>query len=138
MTRACAPEAEVRRGPCAELAALTLDVARVLLHLPLAEVLRRGMGPERAIGLARALGRRRRPRTPHERRVLRSVVSALDRKVPGSNCYRRVLVESALDPGAARERVHFGLDRGAGPGSGHAWLDSDTSQAKQYEAVFSI
>ncbi len=52
----------------------------------------------------------------------------------GPNCYRRALLESSLDRGAAEEKIHFALDVGK---TGHAWLDSDPD-GQQFDVVFSV
>jgi hypothetical protein len=46
----------------------------------------------------------------------------------GENCYRRALVEIALDRGAAQEPVHFAFRSRGGHGSGHAWLGGATDE----------
>jgi hypothetical protein len=44
---------------------------------------------------------------------LRRAIVSIDARYPGGgNCFRRVLVELALDAGAAEERLVFGLDIG--------------------------
>jgi hypothetical protein len=40
----------------------------------------------------------------------------------GPECYRRVLLEVAVDPAAAAEPVHIGLKKSGALKSGHAWL----------------
>lgn len=62
----------------------------------------------------------------------------VDARVPGGpNCYRRVLLETALDASAARERIVFGLRQGGGRASGHAWLEGQP-EGEGYEATFSV
>jgi hypothetical protein len=68
---------------------------------------------------------------------LKRVVSLVDRAFPGGpNCYRRVLLEVALDAGAAREPVSFALRAGGGPGTGHASLGTVDVSKSGYDAVF--
>lgn len=53
----------------------------------------------------------------------------VDARMPtGPNCYRRVLLETALDAGAARETVIFGLRKGGSKGSGHAFFESESER----------
>ena len=69
---------------------------------------------------------------------LKRVIGAVDRRLPGGkNCVRRALLEVALDGAAAREQFFAGLHMGGGPGSGHAWLESD-SPTDRYDAVIAI
>lgn len=51
----------------------------------------------------------------------------------GANCYRRVLLEAALDAGAAREDVVLGLNVGR---TGHAWLGKAAAPAHEVEFTF--
>jgi hypothetical protein len=73
------------------------------------------------------------------RSQLRRAIRIVDQLIPsGPNCYRRVLLEIALDSGAAAEPVYFGLRAAGGPRSGHAWLGGDRGPAKAYDAVFTV
>jgi hypothetical protein len=53
------------------------------------------------------------------------------------NCYRRLLVEIALDGGAATEKVILGFRAGGRAGSGHAWLET-TPPVASYDALIAI
>jgi hypothetical protein len=53
-----------------------------------------------------------------------------------ANCYRRALVEIAMDAGAATEPLHFGLRAGGGTNSGHAWLGAESDRGSRYDAKF--
>jgi len=69
---------------------------------------------------------------------LKRVIGAIDRRLPGGkNCVRRALLEIALDGAAAREKFFAGLQTGGGPGSGHAWLESEPA-SDRYDAVIAI
>jgi hypothetical protein len=48
-----------------------------------------------------------------------------------------VLVEVSLDADAAGERLFAGLRTGGRPGSGHAWLESQTVETV-YDAVITV
>jgi len=118
---------------------LVLDSLRVLLALPTAELCRRFAGPAWAVAHLRARGRNCAPRTPAGRVRLRRFIRAVDVRLPdGGNCYRRALVEIALDPDSAAEPLHLGLIRRGGPRSGHAWLASDPPAARVYDAELTI
>jgi hypothetical protein len=81
----------------------------------------------------------KRQRDASARSQLRRAIQLVDRVFPsGPNCYRRVLLEIALDSGAAREPVYFGLRAAGGPGSGHAWLGGDRGSPEAYDAVFTV
>ena len=68
---------------------------------------------------------------------MRRVIRLVDRFFPaGPNCYRRALVEMAMDSGAAKEQLHLGLNLSSGV-AGHAWLSSD-APAAAYEAEFRV
>ena len=94
----------------------------VLAALVRAEHLRR-LAPREALRVARRIGETGKERGDAERRALRDRIQELDGAVPpGPNCFRRVLAESLLDRGAARERVTLSLDVGK---TGHAHFRSD-------------
>jgi hypothetical protein len=115
------------------------DLFRLMLVLPIAEAARRGLTPARAIALARAVGRCGTYAAPQRRERLRRRLLALDSRLPGGgNCYRRALVQMALDPESAAEPIYFGLVRDGGPRSGHAWLASDPPAVKNYDAEFAM
>jgi hypothetical protein len=56
----------------------------------------------------------------------------------GGNCFRRALMQVALDPEAAAAPINLGLRNGGGPRSGHAWLGPRTEPAGTYDAEFSV
>jgi hypothetical protein len=71
------------------------------------------------------------------RRRLHRIISLVDRLLPRpANCYRRALVEIAMDAGAATEPLHFGLRAGGGKDSGHAWLGAQPAVGARYDAEF--
>ncbi|MBS2012477.1 MAG: hypothetical protein JST00_06305 [Deltaproteobacteria bacterium] len=89
------------------------ELARATRLVWLADETRRTTSPERAIERMRERGRREIARGPIGRARLRRAIGWVDALVPGGeNCYRRVLLELALDAGAARETVVLGLDVG--------------------------
>jgi hypothetical protein len=67
------------------------------------------------------------------------VIRFVDSLFPsGPNCYRRALVEIAMDAGAAAEPLHMGLLADGGLNSGHAWLDSAADPTRSYDAEFVV
>jgi hypothetical protein len=118
---------------------LWADVAAVL---PVALWVNRArflQGPGVLIPILRAQGARARRRDSNARRRLRKVIGFVDRCFPsGRNCYRRTLIEIAVDAGAAEEPVHFGLKAHAAPASGHAWLGEMDAPATDYEVQLDI
>lgn len=117
----------------------TLILLRILALLPNAEIRRRCAGPKRCVAHFRGRGMKSVLRTPSERVALRNLIYAVDRLLPdGGNCYRRALIEIALDATSAAEPLHFGLVQHGGPKSGHAWLNTDRSRRGSYDAEFTI
>ena len=89
------------------------ELCRVLCVLLDVELGRMREGPEPLVQRLRR--RARRARGTKEREELQRVIRWVDAKMPGGpNCYRRVLLETRLDAGAARERIVFGLRKGGG------------------------
>ena len=87
----------------------------------------------------RRLGGQRRVRDAAERARLRRMIVLIDRLFAGGpNCYRRALVEMAMDGGAAMERLHMGLNTGATTATGHAWLDSSPDKGAGYQVEFLV
>jgi hypothetical protein len=115
------------------------DLIRViLLSVPLDRA-RKRQGPAELIARVRRRGRGARHRPAAERARLKYLISLVDSFFPsGPNCYRRTLIELALDAGAAEEPVHFALRSGGGAGSGHAYLASDGKPADTYDVVFTM
>ena len=106
------------------------------------ERLRTSAGPREAVLEARRLGGRSYLRRPAERRLLRALIATVDRLWPsGPNCYRRVLLEVAMDSGAAEELVQMGFRKEGGVGSGHAGLGPGVvvdGKERPYDAIVSI
>ena len=118
---------------------ILLEALRVAVVLPGVEVARRRLGTGRAIDRFRARGRHARFRTAEFRGDLQRVIRVLDRLVPtGPNCFRRVLLEVALDPSAAAERIMLGLNSGLARRSGHAWLETAGPAPERYDTQLSV
>lgn len=118
---------------------LFADAVRVMALLPIVEVGRWCLGPAPVVGVLRRLGARGRRRSPPDRRRLRLLIGAIDRRVPdGGNCFRRALIEIGLDPESAKEPIQFGLRKHGGPKSGHAWLRDERESAQRYDAEFAL
>ena len=106
-----------------------MEMARVV-----AAVRRIDEAPRDVLAAMRALGAAASKRGPVGRARLRRAIGWVDALVPGgASCYRRILLEVALDAGAARETVVFGLDVGS---TGHvAFLDREE---RTFDVAFAI
>lgn len=109
---------------------------RILTALGRAERLRR-RAPREALTLARSAGRHEEVREHAARRRLHARIGWLDGFVPPRpNCFRRVLAETLLDGGAAREVVVLSLDVAS---TGHAHFPSDPQGVpKAYDVAFEV
>lgn len=97
------------------------------------------LGPRVLVKDLRALGASCETRSTSERRQLQRAIHFVDRLfLSGPNCYRRALIEIAMDAGAAREPLHMGLLETDVPGSGHAWLGSQENCSHRYQVEFTI
>ena len=115
------------------------DVARVLFALPGIELARRTEGPAPLVNRLRLRGIRRVARSEVQRRSLRRAIAAVDARLGDSgNCYRRALLEIALDRDAAEKPFFMGLTASGGPRSGHAWLGSEAVPLRAYDAIISL
>ncbi len=89
------------------------ELARVALLVAAAERARNAASPEAAVRAMRARGLAAPARGAIGRARLRRAIGWVDALHPrGANCYRRTLLELALDRGAASESLVFGLDVG--------------------------
>ncbi|MDB4946260.1 MAG: hypothetical protein JWP97_5794 [Labilithrix sp.] len=91
-----------------------VELARVAPLVPLVDRQRRSRSPAEVLAAMRARGRRTTTvRTAVGRARLRRAIGWVDAVTPpGASCFRRILLECALDAGAANETVVFGLDVG--------------------------
>lgn len=114
------------------------DHVRALLAFGPVEVYRRAVGPQVALRHLREIGRFWRRRSRTERLSLRSAIARVDKAIFRTpNCYRQVLLESALDSGASAEPVLMGLVPGGGTRSGHVWFESDT-RSNEFDSRYSV
>ena len=112
------------------------DGLRTLCAIPRVELARRIEGPGPLVERLRAEGKGRGSRSEARRAQLRRTIAALDALLPGGgNCYRRALVEIALDPDSAAEPLFMGLVSSGRPKSGHAWLGSGDQPSRSYDAI---
>ena len=86
-----------------------IEVGRVLRIVAGIERARLQGSPKEVVAEARARGRSTKTRGPIGRARLHRAIGWVDAAMK-ENCYRRVLLELALDAGAAKERVVFSLD----------------------------
>ncbi len=118
----------------ADIPAVAAELGRVLVSMPRVEVGRRLWGPKALVRKLRRNGERARGRGPAARARLRGVIAWVDARLPGGpNCYRRTLLEIALDRGAAAEPVTLGLKAREGAASGHAWLGAERESSERYD-----
>ncbi|HEY4186786.1 MAG TPA: hypothetical protein VGP07_17035 [Polyangia bacterium] len=119
-----------------------LDFVVLIRRAVLLDRLRLSSGPKQAVLVARGLGERTRCRSERSRRTLHRMISLVDRLWwGGPNCYRRVLLEVAMDRGAAGEIVQLGFRSSGTFGSGHAWLGAglvSDGKSQPYDAIVSI
>jgi hypothetical protein len=128
-----------RHAPAAVLAAehaepFAKELARVVRLVRRVDERRRGEPPERVVAAMRARGREARTRGPVGRARLRRAVGWVDALSPGgASCYRRILLEIALDAGAACETIVFGLDVGS---TGHVAFEG--REERVFDVSFAI
>jgi hypothetical protein len=100
---------------------------------------RRRKGPGPLLAELRDRGARGPVRTLQERARLTKIIRVIDRCFPGGgNCYRRALLEIAVDPTAADSPLNLALRSGGGLRSGHAWLGSSSEPQTRYDAEFFV
>ncbi len=121
-----------------DLFSTLLESVRVLAALPIVEMLRRLQGPAPGLARCRAQGRGRPARGPAARARLRRAIAWVDRCLPGGGCYRRVMLEMALDPAAAREPFRIGLHRRGNRVDGHAWLANRRGNGTRYDVEIEL
>jgi hypothetical protein len=125
--------------PSAELTAIAVEVCRVLAALPTLEAARCWQGPRPLLEKLRGRVHRLPCRDPKARMRLRRAIAWVDGHIPGGgNCYRRTLLEMALDRGAACEPLWLGLNVRDERPSGHAWLGTDGEAQHPYEVMIRV
>jgi hypothetical protein len=118
---------------------LIRDALLVLRAAPAVEFGRLRKGPRPLLGVLRAKGGQMSARTQRERARLAKIIRVVDACFPGGgNCYRRALLEIAVDPIAAAAPLKLGLRAGGGSRSGHAWLGPRADSGANYDAEFSV
>jgi hypothetical protein len=122
-----------------ELPGTLLEVWRVLQVLPRVESVRRAFGPRQALAFARQLAEHAPARDDRARRCVRRAIHWVDRSLAdGGNCYRRALLEAALDRSAAEQPFIMGFSASSQHVAGHAWLHSQDSGAPRYDFVIQL
>ncbi len=128
----------VATDPSAERAAeeadsFAVEVARVTRVIRAVDAGRKHETPEHVLAAMRQRGlATERSRGPIGRARLRRAIGWVD-ALGGASCYRRILLESALDAGAARETVVFGLDVGR---TGHVAFEN--REERTFDVSFAI
>ena len=115
--------------------AFAIEVARAMRLVPIVDRGRAKETPEQVLAAMRERGvQTERARGPIGRARLRRAIGWVDALGPGgASCYRRILLESALDAGAARETVVFGLDVGR---TGHVAFED--REERTFDVSFAI
>ena len=116
-----------------ELLPTLLEVCRVLGSLPRVESARRCQGPRPLLEGLRRRARSAPKRDPRGRERLRRAIRWVDAWIGGGNCYRRSLLEIALDRGAAAEPFLMGFTLAGEQLSGHAWVAAEGSSQANYQ-----
>jgi hypothetical protein len=123
----------------AEQIVLAVELLRVLSVLAVVEKSRTELGIEPAVAVMRERGGRSIHRDPARRVQLQRAIGWVDARMSGgANCYRRVLLELALDSGASSELVRVGVCAKGGRGSGHAWLGARSAGAERYDLELTL
>jgi hypothetical protein len=129
-------DADVARGEGSpeHAESFAVEVARVLRAVRSVDEGRKNEPPRRLLAATRARGAIARARGPIGRARLRRAIGWVDALLPGgASCYRRILLEIALDAGAARETVVFGLDVGS---TGHVAFEG--REERRFDVSFAI
>ena len=122
-----------------DLPIVALELARVLALLPRVEVGRLLWGPKPLVEKLRRVGQRAPQRDAPGRARLQRAIRWVDASLPDPrSCYRRSLLEIALDRGAAAEPFRMGLKADGDPVSGHAWLGSRRGTEERYEVEIEL
>jgi hypothetical protein len=116
-----------------EFAATLLEVGQVLQVLPRVESLRRRQRPRSLLQQLRQQGARAPKRNAAGRRQLRRAIAWVDGCLRGGNCFRRALLEVALDRGAAQDPLLMGFSFSNEKLSGHAWLADESTTPAAYD-----
>jgi hypothetical protein len=117
-----------------ELPATLAEVCNVLRTLPGVERARRAQGPRPVLDAIRRQARHAPRRGVVARRCLRRAIRWVDGcMIGGGNCYRRALLEIALDRGAAQAPLALGFARQDDRLTGHAWIAGHDAGAGRYD-----
>jgi hypothetical protein len=122
-----------------ELAFTLAEISNVLSVLARVESLRRRRGPRPLLEQLRRQGAKAPQRDAAGRKCLRRAIAWVDACHPGGgNCYRRALLETALDRGAAQEPLAMGFNSQGPQLSGHAWLGMNVGEPASYDVTFRV
>lgn len=127
-------EAHDERSPEERPEPFSAELTRVARRVREVDERRARDTPQHVLAELRARGVTAKERGPIGRARLRRAIGWVDAARPGGpNCYRRILLELALDAGAARETVVFGLDVGS---TGHVAFED--REERTFDVAFSI
>jgi hypothetical protein len=116
-----------------ELALTLREMGQVLRMLPRVESARRRLGPRAAVAAMRRQGQDAAERDERGRRCLRRAIRWVDLCLAGGNCYRRSLLEIALDRSAASAPLVLGFNVRAERLDGHAWVGTGADNPSDYQ-----
>lgn len=127
-------KASSRESPPEHADSFVTELRRVAQRVREVDQGRKTQSPREILAAMRARGIDMAQRGPVGRARLRRAVGWIDAVLPGTaSCYRRILLEVALDAGAARETVVFGLDVGS---TGHVAFEDQEERA--FDVSFAI
>ena len=122
-----------------ELPATLAEIGNVLRVLSGVERARRTLGPRPLLDRVRGRARRAPRRGVTALRCLRRAIRWVDAcMVGGGNCYRRALLEIALDRGAADSPLALGFARQGDRLTGHAWVMGQDAGAGRYDFTLQV
>jgi hypothetical protein len=123
----------------AELLPTLREVVRVLRVLRLVEDARQARGPQSILSALRDQAAQALPRDERGRRCLRRAILWVDGAMgDGGNCYRRSLLEMALDRNAAALPFAMGFSQAGDHLTGHAWLAGEAAPAEPFDFVIQL
>ena len=122
-----------------EIIPTLLEIGRVLPIAPRIEAGRRANGPKPLLEELRRRGQRAKRRGPVGRERLQRAIRWVDRCLPGGpNCYRRAMMEIALDRDAAAEPFRMGFRVAGENTSGHAWVGDGSAATERYDVQLEL
>ncbi len=118
---------------------LAADLARVLQNLPRVEWGRRHEAPKPLLAKLKGAASSKRRRSSDDKERLQQAIRWVDACCPGGrNCFRRALLEIALDQGSAQAPLMMGFRHGDPQPLGHAWIGEDPYAENRYDVIVEL